>query len=493
MFRAAESFRPGSGANIAPETDVRRGGLIAVAVEGEKAFFSLPITKIEDADDGAVFVYGPATTDDLDLDDQVVDKEFAKSAMTEWFETFANVRQMHSTDLAPAGRGVELDDRGDSGQWIKAKVVEPGAIKLTKEGVYQAFSVGLTRTKVIRDAQAPNGRIIDGVICEVSLVDRPANPSCKFAVVKSASVAVTKDESTGEETAVAEDWSVVEEHELLSDEAQATIDAEAPEEAVEAANEDEPAEEPEEEAAEAAAETAIPKPGELQSLPTAGLRSAHEQMAAVVMAAAEADVTKADADGMFMPMPYAADGDETVCCPCCGAMNSDDARFCDQCGSCLVGLYIEEKGAGLEVSTTTVDEGVPEIDDVPGNRARQAAAKPDLPEDFAAALEEAVAAKVADVMEERDNEIAGLKAELRKMAGEPDPARAPTRGGHVVEPATEDEQLEDTSKAAQSGEDAELARKRHYLREQQLHHPSAEIREAARAALEKLGEPTTTK
>ena len=37
----------------------------------------------------------------------------------------------------------------------------------------------------MRDQKAANGRIIDGQIVEVSLVDRPANPNCQLVLAKS--------------------------------------------------------------------------------------------------------------------------------------------------------------------------------------------------------------------------------------------------------------------------------------------------------------------
>lgn len=46
--------------------------------------------------------------------------------------------------------------------------------------------------------------------------------------------------------------------------------------------------------------------------------------------------TGADADG-YQPKPYNHDGNETVKCPKCGKGNEDDAKYCDQCGSKLVG------------------------------------------------------------------------------------------------------------------------------------------------------------
>lgn len=92
---------------------------------------------------------------------------------------------MHSTQLAPAGKALELEEKQD-GHWLRAKVVEPTAVKLVEEGVYSAFSVGIGQPRIAPDPMAKRGRIVDGRIIEVSLVDHPANPNCKFMVAKAA-------------------------------------------------------------------------------------------------------------------------------------------------------------------------------------------------------------------------------------------------------------------------------------------------------------------
>jgi hypothetical protein len=49
----------------------------------------------------------------------------------------------------------------------------------------RGFSIGIKSPRVVRDNKAANGRIIDGQIVEVSLVDRPANPNCQLVLAKS--------------------------------------------------------------------------------------------------------------------------------------------------------------------------------------------------------------------------------------------------------------------------------------------------------------------
>lgn len=146
---------------------------------------SIPILKFEEDADGSVFVYGKATDSTLDRDEQIIDPEFAAGSLRKWFETGANVRVMHSPNLYPAGKGVELVS-SDDGQYLKAKVVEPTAAKLVMEGVLSAYSVGIARPRIVRDSLAKNGRVVGGETVEVSLVDRPANPSCGVVLAKMA-------------------------------------------------------------------------------------------------------------------------------------------------------------------------------------------------------------------------------------------------------------------------------------------------------------------
>ena len=64
-------------------------------------------------------------------------------------------------------------------------VVDPVSVKKVDAGVLKGFSVGIKNPRVVRDSKAANGRIIDGQIVEISLVDRPANPNCQLVLAKS--------------------------------------------------------------------------------------------------------------------------------------------------------------------------------------------------------------------------------------------------------------------------------------------------------------------
>jgi hypothetical protein len=140
------------------------------------------IVKFEEDDDGSVRIYGRPTQEVLDADHQIADKEWAKQALQEWFQTSANIRQMHQAKAIGKGEKLEFDENDDP--WLTARIIEPTAVKLVKEGVLQGFSIGIKDPIVKHDHQARNGRIVGGKIVEVSAVDRPAVPTAKVELLK---------------------------------------------------------------------------------------------------------------------------------------------------------------------------------------------------------------------------------------------------------------------------------------------------------------------
>jgi|694.fasta_scaffold03725_18 hypothetical protein len=140
---------------------------------------------IEKADrnaDGTMTVYGKATDDSIDIDQQICDGEWLKRAMPAWFKSGGNIREQHSN--IAAGVAKEYEAKAD-GHYIGVLVVDPVSVKKVDAGVLKGFSVGIKNPRVVRDSKAANGRIVDGQIVEVSLVDRPANPNCQLILAKS--------------------------------------------------------------------------------------------------------------------------------------------------------------------------------------------------------------------------------------------------------------------------------------------------------------------
>ena len=140
------------------------------------------IIKQEKQEDGSLLVYGKATDDSLDIDQQICDDVWLSSAMPEWFKSGGNIREQHSS--IAAGVAKEYESKAD-GHYISVLVVDPISVKKVESGVLKGFSIGIKSPRVVRDQKAANGRIIDGQIVEVSLVDRPANPNAKLMLAKS--------------------------------------------------------------------------------------------------------------------------------------------------------------------------------------------------------------------------------------------------------------------------------------------------------------------
>lgn len=152
------------------------------AVDVATAATYAPIVKFEELDNGNLLVYGKATDDTLDSDEQICDPAWLETAMPQWFK-YGNVREQHSN--IAAGVAVEYDHKED-GHYIAVEVVDANSQKKVKAKVLKGFSIGIRRPRVVKDNKAAGGRIVDGEIVEVSLVDRPANPSCVLTVAKTA-------------------------------------------------------------------------------------------------------------------------------------------------------------------------------------------------------------------------------------------------------------------------------------------------------------------
>jgi hypothetical protein len=145
------------------------------------SFAYASIEKTNKNDDGTLTVYGKATDDSLDIDQQICDSDWLKKAMPEWMMSGGNVREQHSS--IAAGVATEYEEKGD-GHYITALVVDPSSVKKVETGVLKGFSIGIKGPRVIRDTKAAGGRIVDGQIVEISLVDRPANPNAKLILAK---------------------------------------------------------------------------------------------------------------------------------------------------------------------------------------------------------------------------------------------------------------------------------------------------------------------
>ncbi|MFI1165647.1 hypothetical protein ACH4UM_19030 [Streptomyces sp. NPDC020801] len=148
------------------------------------AYAWAPITKSEKAEDGTLTVYGPAASSALDRDEQRLDSGWLDQAMPRWLAEGGGVREQHDPKRA-VGVGVGLSKGDDGAHYLTAKIIDPVAVKKIEHGVLRGFSVGIKNPKVeLGKADAPKGLVVDGDVIEVSVVDRPANPGCMFALAK---------------------------------------------------------------------------------------------------------------------------------------------------------------------------------------------------------------------------------------------------------------------------------------------------------------------
>ena len=154
------------------------------------------IEKVEDQDDGTVIVSGFASSEDVDCDGEIIKASAMSEALPDYMK-FANIREMHQAKAA--GVALDIAVQTDNRTWLKAHIVDSEAVKKIKAAVYKGFSIGGRVTG--RDET--NQKIITGIrLSEISLVDRPANPSAVFEMWKGENI--EGDTMTDEEKKAAE-------------------------------------------------------------------------------------------------------------------------------------------------------------------------------------------------------------------------------------------------------------------------------------------------
>lgn len=125
-------------------------------------------------------VAGYATSEALDSQGEIVKLDAIKKALPDYMK-FGNIREMHQ--WSAVGKAVQATvDESKKALYLVAKVVDENAWQKCKEGVYNGFSIGGRILKKI------NNEIQELTLNEISLVDRPANPSAVFSLVKMADV-----------------------------------------------------------------------------------------------------------------------------------------------------------------------------------------------------------------------------------------------------------------------------------------------------------------
>jgi len=135
--------------------------------------FFVPIAKV---DKERRQVSGYASTPTLDMDGEIVSLDAVKTALPSYM-AWRNIREMHMPSAVGVAKEANVDEVG---LFLSAKIIDDEAWKKCVEGVYKGFSIGGRKL-------AKTGNTISAIeLVEISVVDRPANPDCKFEVQKGA-------------------------------------------------------------------------------------------------------------------------------------------------------------------------------------------------------------------------------------------------------------------------------------------------------------------
>jgi hypothetical protein len=282
-----------------------------------------PIVKSEKMADGTLRITGRAATSSVDRDYQIADPEWLDTALGKWYgePDGGNIREQHDGKRA-VGTAIAYDKADHS---ITAEIVDPLTIAKIEHKVLKGFSWSARNGRVTVDKAAAGGRIIDGQIYEVSVVDRPANPECLFTIAKA--------DSSGDLQVVADPEFV----EVDAAEVDKTDDGDTVP-VIEKADDTgvqmsvnlgsvNPAK-----FAEILKSLGKVPSGPMQS--TVTVESRADGSPSVVDTRTPLDTAKADG---HKPKPYKASDADTVTCPACQRGNAPDAKHCDQCGHHLKG------------------------------------------------------------------------------------------------------------------------------------------------------------
>jgi hypothetical protein len=145
----------------------------------------IPFTKVEQTPDGLI-VEGVATSERPDADNEIVDYDSVKAQLPDYAQ-WGNIREMHGKSAAGVAVEITPDDESRT-VFLRALVVDEGAQKKVRTQTYKGFSLGGTATSKMmkRDDGSSYVRRHVGLLSEISLVDRPANPDARFTLAKRA-------------------------------------------------------------------------------------------------------------------------------------------------------------------------------------------------------------------------------------------------------------------------------------------------------------------
>ena len=144
------------------------------------------ITKV---DEETRTVYGRATQEVVDRDNEIMDYDTTKPHFMDWSsqisadtdgKSLGNVRSMHGNVAAGKLVDIQFDDH-DKAIDVAAKIVDDNEWKKVLEGVHTGFSIGGRYIKKWPDVIG--GKMVQrytAVPSEISIVDRPCCPTAKF-------------------------------------------------------------------------------------------------------------------------------------------------------------------------------------------------------------------------------------------------------------------------------------------------------------------------
>jgi hypothetical protein len=180
-------------------------------VESQDFNLFLPARITKELSDGSLIVEGCASVADyVDSQDDIPDPVALKNAMTEW-APFGNIRAQHdpkqaigtirkpiygklSEELEPGWWMAKHPVTGTDAAFIRAHIVDTGAVRKFKANVFKGFSIGgqINPGGYKKEEIKVNGvkktvrRLTDFSFAEISAVDKPA---CDLALVDSVSIA----------------------------------------------------------------------------------------------------------------------------------------------------------------------------------------------------------------------------------------------------------------------------------------------------------------
>lgn len=144
---------------------------------------------LERIDEEARMVYGVFVTDNPVVDAwdyaTVLNWDATKTAVEDWRQ-WGNVREMHQLQAAGVAREITLREESHEG-YVGVYVADDAAWEKVKAGVYKGFSVGFNPQKWVEstDYEAPI-EVVAYEIVEVSLVDRPRDPTARIDLWRAA-------------------------------------------------------------------------------------------------------------------------------------------------------------------------------------------------------------------------------------------------------------------------------------------------------------------